>query len=59
MGQSNWLIAKKKKLDLLTFIGTVHITAAVIGLRRSGKEMKGQTQFSTKFAANLSFIMPG
>jgi hypothetical protein len=21
--------------------------------------MKGQTQFSTKFAANLSFIMPG
>jgi hypothetical protein len=54
-GQSNWLIAKKK-LDLWTFIGTVHIAAAVIGWRRSGKEMRGQTQFRTKFAANLSFM---
>jgi len=53
----NWLIAKKK-LDLWTCIGTVHIAAAVIGWRRSGKETRGQTQFSTKFAANLSF-MPG
>jgi hypothetical protein len=39
-----------------TFIATVHIAAAVIGWRRSGKERTGQTQFSTKFAAKLCFI---
>jgi hypothetical protein len=47
---------QKKKLDLWTCIGTVHIAEAVIGWRHSGKEMRGQTQFSTKFAANLSFM---
>jgi hypothetical protein len=35
---------------------TVHIAAAVIGWKRSGKERTGQTQFSTKFAAKLSFM---
>jgi hypothetical protein len=39
-----------------TFIATVHIAAAVIGWRRSGKERTGQTQFSTKFAAKPSFM---
>ncbi len=39
-----------------TFIITVHIGAAVIGWRRSGKERTVQTQFSTKFAAKLSFM---
>jgi len=38
------------------FIATVHIAAAVIGWKRSGKERTGQTQFSTKFAAKLSFM---
>jgi len=32
-----------------TCIVTVHIAAAVIGWKRSGKERTGQTQFSTKF----------
>ncbi len=39
-----------------TSITTVHIAAAVIGWRSSGKERTGQTQFSTKFAAKLSFM---
>ncbi len=39
-----------------TFIATVHIAAAVIGWRRSGKERTVQTQFSTKFAAKLGFM---
>jgi hypothetical protein len=39
-----------------TFIATVHIAAAVIGGKRSGKERTGQTQFSTKFAPKLSFM---
>jgi hypothetical protein len=39
-----------------TFIITVHIGAAVIGWRRSGKKRTVQTQFSTKFAAKLSFM---
>ncbi len=38
-----------------TFIATVHIAAALIGWKRSGNERTGQTQFSTKFAAELSF----
>jgi hypothetical protein len=44
--------------SLRTFITAVHIAAAVIGWRRSGNERTGQTQFSTKFAAKLSFILP-
>jgi hypothetical protein len=39
-----------------TFIATVHIEGAVIGWKRSGKERRGQTQFSTKFGAKLSFM---
>jgi hypothetical protein len=39
-----------------TFIATEHIAAAVLGWKRSGKERRGQTQFSTKFAAKLSFM---
>ncbi len=39
-----------------TFIGTVHIAGAVISWRRSEKERTGQTQFSTQFAAKLSFM---
>ncbi len=39
-----------------TFIATVHIAAAVIGWKRSGKERTEQTQFSTKFAVKLSFM---
>jgi hypothetical protein len=39
-----------------TFIITGHIAAAVTVWRRSGKEMTGQTQFNTKFAAKLSFM---
>jgi hypothetical protein len=39
-----------------TFIATVHIEGAVIGWKLSGKERRGQTQFSTKFAAKLSFM---
>jgi hypothetical protein len=41
-----------------TFIATVHIAAAVIGWKRSGKERTRQTQFSTQFAAKLSFMPP-
>jgi hypothetical protein len=41
-----------------TFIVTVHIAATVIGWSRSAKERTGQTQFSTKFAAKLSFMPP-
>jgi hypothetical protein len=44
--------------SLRTFITTVHIPAAAIGWRRSGKERTGQTQFSTKFAAKQSFTLP-
>jgi len=40
------------------FIGNLPIAAAVIGWKRSGKERRGQTQFSTKFAAKLSFMPP-
>jgi hypothetical protein len=39
-----------------TFIASVHIAGAVISWRRSEKERTGQTQFSTQFAAKLSFI---
>ncbi len=39
-----------------TFIATVHIAGAVIGWRRSGKERTGRPQFSTQFAAKLSFM---
>jgi len=40
-----------------TFKATVHIAAAVISWKHSGKEeWTGQTQFSTKFAAQLSFM---
>jgi hypothetical protein len=39
-----------------TFIGTVHIAGAVISWRRSEKERTGQSQFSTQFAAKLSFM---
>jgi hypothetical protein len=42
--------------NVRTFIATVHIAAAVIGWRRSGKERTVQTQFSTKFAAKRSFM---
>jgi hypothetical protein len=39
------------------YIATVHITATVIGWKHSGKERTGhETQFSTKFAAKLSFM---
>jgi hypothetical protein len=41
-----------------TFTTTVHIAAAAIGWRSSGKERTRQTQFSTKFASKLSFIPP-
>jgi hypothetical protein len=41
-----------------TFIAIVHIAAAVIGSKRSGKERTWQTQFSIKFAAKLSFMPP-
>jgi hypothetical protein len=37
-----------------SFIATVHIAAAVIGWRR--KERTVETQFSTRFAAKLSFM---
>jgi hypothetical protein len=39
-----------------TFIATAHIAGAVISWRRSEKERTGQTQFSTQFAAKLSFM---
>jgi hypothetical protein len=39
-----------------THRSTVHIGAAVIGWRRSGKERTVQTQFSTKIASKLSFM---
>ncbi len=39
-----------------TFIATVHKAAAVIGWMHSGKERTRQTQFTTKFAAKLSFM---
>jgi len=39
-----------------TFIATVHIAGAVISWRRSEKERTGQSQFSTQFAAKLSFM---
>ncbi len=39
-----------------TFIITGYIASAVIVWRRWGKEMTGQTQFNTKFAAKLSFM---
>ncbi len=41
-----------------TFIAKLHIAAAMIGWKRSGKERRGQTQFSTKLAAKLSFMPP-
>ncbi len=37
------------------FVATVGI-AAVISLKSPGKARTGQTQFSTKFAAKLSFM---
>ncbi len=45
-------------LNAWCVIVTVHIVAAAIGWSRSGKERTGQTQFSTKFAAKLSFMPP-
>jgi hypothetical protein len=39
-----------------TVIATVHIAGAVISWRRSEKGRTGQTQFSTQFAAKLSFM---
>jgi hypothetical protein len=39
-----------------TFIAPEHIAGAVISWRRSEKERTGQTQFSTQFAAKLSFM---
>ncbi len=40
----------------ITFIATVHKAAAVIGWMHSGKERTRQTQFTTKFAAKVSFM---
>jgi hypothetical protein len=66
MGKWNWLIGKKK-LDLWRFIGTVHIAAAVIGWRRSGKEWGGKlslapnlllTWVSCPVEAQLLFFSP-
>jgi len=39
-----------------TVTATVHIARAVISWRCSEKERTGQTQFSTQFAAKLSFM---
>jgi hypothetical protein len=39
-----------------TFIATVYIAGAVIGWKRTEEERTGQTQFSTKFVAKLSFM---
>jgi hypothetical protein len=40
-----------------TFTATVHIAAVVIGWKRSGNKRTGQTQFSSKFAPKLSFML--
>jgi hypothetical protein len=41
-----------------TFIATLHKAAALIGWRRLGKARTRRTRFSTKFAAQLSFMPP-
>jgi hypothetical protein len=40
-----------------TFIATIHIIATMVSWKRSGKERKEQTQFSTKFVVKLNFML--